>query len=318
MNSQTQRRIVVDPVPKAEPVVAPLSGPSYGAYSVARRRWRKPIPGIIADAIANSRAVIARLERGMHMPDLEGQAHYKDVFDTLLERTRQQLSALEDFSQIGWSEYWVERIMSEKPKSASDPLFYGASQPQIVKLTQAQQARADQIALAGRARLAALSARLEAVRHKPEPEPEPEADAQGPAVRPALPAIIPPQPPPATWSDLLAVMNNQHAIIDNVGGKTVIASWEPSSLDPTRRRWVFQNKESFLLRYSNRYATIEITTKRGGTVQTPVPLSGWWLTHRHRQQYRGITFQPDAPRSSMNASTSGKTGAAKRRRATGL
>src|SRR5262249_24479478 len=82
----------------------------------------------------------------------------------------------------------------------------------------------------------------------------------------------------------------------NVGGKTVIASWEPSSLDPTRRRWVFQNKESFLLRYSNRYAAIEITTKRGGIVQTQAPLNGWWLPHRHRQQYRGITFQPDAPK----------------------
>jgi len=135
----------------------------------------------------------------------------------------------------------------------------------------------------------------------PEPEDTPEEEAEpepkaAPEPHAALPAVIPPQPPPATWDDLLAAMNNQHAIIDNVGGKAVIASWEPSSLDPTRRRWVFQNKESFLLRYSNRYATIEITTKRGGTFQTPVPLSGWWLTHRHRQQYRGITFQPDAPK----------------------
>jgi len=184
-------------------------------------------------------------------------------------------------------------MREQKPKSAGEPLFYEGLQPQIGKLTQAQQARRDQIELAGHAKLASLSARLEAVR--PKPKPEPEEPAQG-VVRHALPAIVPPQPPPATWGDLLTVMNEKHAIIDNVGGKTVIASWEPSSLDPTRRRWVFQNKESFLLRYSNRYATIEITTQRGGTVQTPVPLSGWWLTHRHRQQYRGITFQPDAPK----------------------
>jgi hypothetical protein len=87
-------------------------------------------------------------------------------------------------------------------------------------------------------------------------------------------------------------MNKQHAIIDNVGGKAVIASWEPSSLDPTRLMVAFQNKESFLLRYSNRYATIEITTKRGAIAQAEVPLSQWWLTHRHRRQYRGITFWP--------------------------
>jgi energy-coupling factor transporter ATP-binding protein EcfA2 len=178
----------------------------------------------------------------------------------------------------------------QKPKSASDPLFYKRLQPEVVKLTRAQQARQDQIALAGRARLANLSARLEAVRPKPEPEPEPETMAG--VARHSLPAVIPAQPPPATWSDLLTVMNNQHAIIDNVGGKTVIASWEPSSLDPTRLIVAFQNKESFLLRYSNRCATIEITNKNGGIVQTQIPLSGWWLTHRHRRQYRGITFWP--------------------------
>jgi hypothetical protein len=185
-------------------------------------------------------------------------------------------------------------MTDQNPKRGSDGFFISPDlQPEIGKLTRAQQARQDQIALAGRAKLVSLSARLEAVR--PEPEPEEPAEAKGVAHH-ALPAIVAPQPPPATWSDLLTVMNNQHAIIDNVGGKTVIASWEPSSLDPTRRKWVFQNKESFLLRYSNRFATIEITTKRGGTVQTPIPLSGWWLTHRHRQQYRGITFQPDAPK----------------------
>lgn len=98
MNSRSQRVI------RHPELVAPLSGPSYGAYNVIKRRWRKPIPAIIADATANSRAVIARLERGMHMPDLENQAHYKDVFDILLERTRLQLTALEAFSQIGWRE----------------------------------------------------------------------------------------------------------------------------------------------------------------------------------------------------------------------
>ena len=69
-----------------------------------------------------------------------------------------------------------------------------------------------------------------------------------------LPAVVPARMPLVAWNDLLEAMNEQHAIIDNVGGKTVIASWEPSSLDPSRRVWVFQNKESFLLRYSNRFA----------------------------------------------------------------
>jgi hypothetical protein len=100
MNSQTQR-VINDPGPE---LVAPLSGPSYGAYSVAKRRWQKPIPAIIADAIANSRAVLERLGRGMYMPDEQGKAHYQAVYNALSECTRQQLKALEAFAAIEWSE----------------------------------------------------------------------------------------------------------------------------------------------------------------------------------------------------------------------
>ena len=100
MNSQSQR-VVNDPGPG---LVAPLSGPSYGAFSVARRRWRKPLPAIMADALANSRALLSRLDRGVYMPDLENQSHYQAAFNTLLDRTRLQLQALEEFSQIEWSE----------------------------------------------------------------------------------------------------------------------------------------------------------------------------------------------------------------------
>jgi hypothetical protein len=109
-----------------------------------------------------------------------------------------------------------------------------------------------------------------------------------------LPAIIGPRP--ATLEDLLAAMNKQHAIIDNVGGKTVIASWEPSPVDPSRQIVVFHNKDSFLLRYSNRYATITITNRQGATIPVEIPLGSWWLGHQDRQQYRGITFQPNAPK----------------------
>jgi hypothetical protein len=100
MNSQSQRRVD----PGGGEVVYPLQGRSYGPFNVVKRSWRKPIPAVIADAIANSRAVMARLERGIHMPDEEGKPHYQAVFNTLLERTRLQLEALEAFSQIEWSE----------------------------------------------------------------------------------------------------------------------------------------------------------------------------------------------------------------------
>jgi hypothetical protein len=100
MNSRSTQRMVNDDLA----LVAPLSGPSYGAYSVARRRWRKSLPAIIADAMANCRAVSARLSRGMYMPDEEGKPHYQDIFNQLSRSTDQQLKALEAFSKINWRE----------------------------------------------------------------------------------------------------------------------------------------------------------------------------------------------------------------------
>jgi hypothetical protein len=127
------------------------------------------------------------------------------------------------------------------------------------------------------------------------PEPEPEK-ASTPEPRVMLPAVIPPTPPPVTWDDAIEAMNDRHAIIDNVGGKTVIAGWEPSQIDPARMVVVFQNKESFLLRYSNRYAIIDVSDGRGGTSQRCMPLGQWWLSHRRRRQYRGVTFLPAGPK----------------------
>jgi hypothetical protein len=89
-----------------------------------------------------------------------------------------------------------------------------------------------------------------------------------------------------------AAMNEQHAIIENVGGKTVIASWEPSQINPERLVVVFQNKESFLLRYSNRTVLIDVTDRQGGTGNVRVPLAQWWLANRDRAQFRGVLFRP--------------------------
>jgi hypothetical protein len=132
---------------------------------------------------------------------------------------------------------------------------------------------------------------------EPAPTPEPKEEEE---VRVMLPAVVPqakPQAkPPADWDDAIEAMNNRHAIIDNVGGKTVIAGWEPSPLDPAKLVVVFQGKESFLLRYSNRYATVDVADGKGGSQQRLVPLGNWWLCHRQRRQHRGITFLPDGPK----------------------
>ena len=101
MSSQSQRRL--DPVPRVEgEVVAPFSRPSYGPYSVVRRRWKKSLPAIIADAIANNRAIIARLKLGIYGPDAENTAHYEEVFNKVCRSTDAQIAALEEFAAIDW------------------------------------------------------------------------------------------------------------------------------------------------------------------------------------------------------------------------
>lgn len=128
---------------------------------------------------------------------------------------------------------------------------------------------------------------------------EPEDEAQPAKV--GLPAVVLPppplQPPKPNWDEAVAAMNTQHAIIENVGGKTVIASWEPSPIDLNRLMVVFQSKESFLLRYSNRSVWFDVPNKRGGGSHSEsVALGPWWLSHRDRLQFRGVTFRPGEPK----------------------
>jgi hypothetical protein len=74
----------------------------YGPRGVANARWHKPLPAIIADALANSHGLLSRLDRGMYMPDDEH--NYREVFNELYRRTQEQIKALEAFSQIDWRE----------------------------------------------------------------------------------------------------------------------------------------------------------------------------------------------------------------------
>jgi hypothetical protein len=104
MNQQKRYRPLLEELAITPELVTPLSGPSHGVFNVAKRRWRKPLPAIIADAIANSEAVLARLQRGMYMPDLENKPHYQAAYNAVCECTREQLAALQAFAAIEWRE----------------------------------------------------------------------------------------------------------------------------------------------------------------------------------------------------------------------
>jgi hypothetical protein len=110
------------------------------------------------------------------------------------------------------------------------------------------------------------------------------AEVEEAELKVGLPALIPITKPltnerPSKWDDAITAMNDQHALIENVGNKTVIASWEPSPTNLDRRMLVFQGKDSFLLRYSNRSVSIEVSDGRGGMRFDRAPLGLWWLGH---------------------------------------
>ena len=72
-----------------------LSGPAhtFGPSGVAKVRWRKPLPAIIADAIANSRGLSARLQRGMYMPD-EGGKSFAEALERAIIRSQSSVPLL--------------------------------------------------------------------------------------------------------------------------------------------------------------------------------------------------------------------------------
>jgi hypothetical protein len=101
-----------------------------------------------------------------------------------------------------------------------------------------------------------------------------------------------PRASPETTNEL-DVLNKEHSIIDNVAGKTVIASWEPSELDSSKTSIVYHKKGDFLLRYSNRHKKFKVPDPNGGEDKTiSMPLGQWWLAQRGRRQYRGVTPAP--------------------------
>jgi hypothetical protein len=121
------------------------------------------------------------------------------------------------------------------------------------------------------------------------------AKPEAPSTPATLPAVVVSATPLAAlasdWDEAVREMNKQHAVIENVGGKTVIASWEPASHDLERLTVVFQGKESSLLRHSHRHLW-----QAHGKGFAKIPFGQFWLSDRNRRQYRGVTFLPNGER----------------------
>jgi hypothetical protein len=85
-------------------LVLPLSGPSYGAYAVAKRRWRKPLDAILSQVVANSENLLVRLRLGVYAPAEGDLPEARARFTDLWRATEAQLAAIEAFQEVGWRE----------------------------------------------------------------------------------------------------------------------------------------------------------------------------------------------------------------------
>ena len=84
-------------------LVLPLSGPSYGAYAIAKRRWRKPLDAILSQVVANSENLLVRLRLGVVAPSGDVD-EARARFTVLWRATEAQLEAIEAFQEVGWRE----------------------------------------------------------------------------------------------------------------------------------------------------------------------------------------------------------------------
>jgi hypothetical protein len=85
-------------------LVLPLSGPSYGPFAIAKRRWRKPLDAILSQVVANSENLLVRLRLGVYAPSAELLPDAKARFTDLWRATEAQLEAIEAFQEVDWRE----------------------------------------------------------------------------------------------------------------------------------------------------------------------------------------------------------------------
>ena len=123
----------------------------------------------------------------------------------------------------------------------------------------------------------------------PEPEPEPSSTALIVVERPGVPKGA------AEPEVMLEFMNRKHAVVANVGSKTIISSVVPSELDPEQSTVIFQKPEDFRLQYANRKVRIVVNDSKGDH-SLFLPAAPWWLEHPSRREHHGVTFRPGEER----------------------
>ena len=84
----------------------------------------------------------------------------------------------------------------------------------------------------------------------------------------------------------LTELNGRHAVLNNVGGKCLVADWVPNPIDKLTKVLSLQSFDCIEKRYSNRFLSDGNNRKA---------LGKWWLAHKERRTYEGLVLVPDGP-----------------------
>lgn len=90
-------------------------------------------------------------------------------------------------------------------------------------------------------------------------------------------------------------LNEQYAVIGDIGGKCLVLGWTNSRIDPNLKVPSFQSFKSFAERYGNAYVTVSTVNKKGEKAEETRQLGSHWLKWPHRRSYEAIDLVPGAP-----------------------
>lgn len=95
-----------------------------------------------------------------------------------------------------------------------------------------------------------------------------------------------------TGASPLIKLNDQYAVIGDVGGKCLVLGWVPSKVDETLKVPSFQSFKSFSERYASTYILTKRESKDGETIEEPKQIGSYWLKWTGRRSYEGIELEP--------------------------
>lgn len=129
----------------------------------------------------------------------------------------------------------------------------------------------------------------------PNPAPTSPQTTPGNNGPPIAPTLAPQLLVPKTPDNPLIALNDQFAVIGDIGGKCRVLGWTPSKVDPHIKVPSFQDFKSFAERHGSRYIAIKTEKPNGDIIEENKQVGAYWLKWTGRRSYEGIDLIPNGP-----------------------